>query len=143
VLYTASSCPGGAPPIVVATAINAANRNSTNGAEEVMCQTMASGETVYVYVDDNLANAGSAFSLEVTACTRETEANATPATANTYSYPMEGSIGVTSDADFYSIGTPDAGSRVFAMVDGLPANSADWELRVTTTTDTLEFDDDD
>ncbi|HEV8112841.1 MAG TPA: GEVED domain-containing protein [Planctomycetota bacterium] len=143
VLYTASSCPGGAPPIIVATAINAANRNSTNGAEEVMCQTMASGETVYVYVDDNLANAGSAFSLEVTACTRETEANATPATANTYSYPMEGSIGVTSDVDFYSIGTPDAGSRVFAFVDGLPANSADWELRVTTTTDTLEFDDDD
>ncbi|MFN0009904.1 MAG: GEVED domain-containing protein [Planctomycetota bacterium] len=144
VLYTASSCPVGAPPITVATAINAANRGTTNGAEEVMCQSMLAGELVYLYVDDFVAaNAGSVFTIEVNACTRETELNDTPATANTYSYPMEGSINPIGEPDFYALGTPDVGSRLFVMIDALPANSADTQMRVTTATDTLEFDDDD
>jgi hypothetical protein len=144
VLYTASGCPSGTPPILVSTAILAANRNSTNGAEEVMCESMASGETVYVYVDDNVSgNAGSTFTIQVNSCTRETEANGTPATANAYSNPMEASVNPAADVDFFSLGTPLAGSRLFAMIDNLPSNTGDTQLRVTTDTDTLEFDDDD
>jgi len=144
VLYTASSCPVGAPPITVATAILAANRGTTNGAEEVMCQSMAASELVYVYVDDHVTgNAGSAFTIEVNNCTRETEANDTPATANAYSLPMETSVAVAANHDFFAIGSPPAGSRLFAMIDNLWSNTGDTQFRVTTDTDTLEFDDDD
>jgi hypothetical protein len=144
VIYTASSCPGGVPPVTVATAINASNRNTVNGAEEIMCQSMTAGQQIWLYVDDGTAaNAGSTFTIEVNVCNQETEPNDSPVQANAYTYPMEGSIGVASEADFYSLGTPAAGSRVFAFAEGIVANSADWELRVTTTSDTLEYDDDD
>jgi uncharacterized repeat protein (TIGR01451 family) len=43
--------------------------------------------------------------------------------------------------DFVSVGTPAAGSRIFALVDGAAGNSTDFDLRVTTGADTLEYDD--
>ncbi|WGV23670.1 calcium-binding protein [Halotia branconii] len=39
------------------------------------------------------------------------------------------------------LGTPASGSRVFAFIDGLAGNTSDFDLRVTTATDTLEYDD--
>jgi hypothetical protein len=54
---------------------------------------------------------------------------------------MEGSIGPAGDADFISLGTFAAGSRAFALVDGVAGNSNDFDLRITTSTDTLEYDD--
>jgi hypothetical protein len=148
VLYVSSSCPTGAPPVTLGTppCVGAANRTITSGptAEEVMCVPMSAGQTDYVLVDDAVAgNAGSGFRLEVNRCAREDEPNNTPATANALSCPVEGSINPANNADFYAIGTPASGSRLFAISDGVAANSTDQQLRVTTSVDTLEFDDDD
>lgn len=141
VLYTSSSCPaaGGSP--VTVTCVAAANRNTANPGEEVMCRSLAASEQVFLFVDENALGAGSAFTVEVTACTQETEPNGTPATANAGVNGIEGSITPAADADFFSVGTPAAGSRLFALVDGVAANSTDFDLRVTTATDTLEYDD--
>jgi len=76
---------------------------------------------------------------------------ATTPTSSSFTY-INGTTGLaassggtvkTTDADFYALGTPPAGSRVFALVDGLTANSTDFDMRVTTTTDTLEYDNND
>ncbi|MFO0828557.1 MAG: thrombospondin type 3 repeat-containing protein [Phycisphaerales bacterium] len=143
VLYVASTCPAGAPPQTV-TVLAGANRTTTSTsavAEEVPCLLMTAGQTVYVFVDE-VAAAGSTFTLEVNQCTPEVEANGTPATANVYSSNgNEGSITPTAEADFYSLGTLTAGSRIFAMADGLAGSSNDFDLRVTNATDTLEYDD--
>src|SRR5262249_48168579 len=87
---------------------------------------------------------GSTFKIEATICARETEPNNTPATANNFGSQMfgiEGSINSAGDVDFYSLGSPAAGSRVFALVDSVASNTTDMDMRVTTTTDTLEYDD--
>jgi uncharacterized repeat protein (TIGR01451 family) len=47
------------------------------------------------------------------------------------------------DADFYSLGNVAAGSKVFAAIDANTGNDYDWRMRVTNTTDTIQFDDDD
>jgi hypothetical protein len=63
--------------------------------------------------------------------------------ANALACGIEGSIKSAGDVDFYSLGaTAPAGSRVFALVDGAAANANDFDLRITTATDTLEYDDD-
>ena len=143
VLYVATSCPVGAPPQTVTTCIAAANRNSStsSAAEETACVSLTSGQMVFVFVDGNTAGAGGPFTIEANACTYETEANGTPATANAFTCGMEGSITPAAEADFFSLGTPASGSRVFAMADGIAGNSTDFDMRVTTTTDTLEYDD--
>ena len=145
VLYVSTSCqaPGtltcnsaGGPVIA------AANRVSVNSSEEVKCLSLAAGQQVFVFVDENSVTDGSSFTIEATLCVQETEPNDTPAQANVIAFGIEGSINPAGDADFYSLGTPAAGSRVFAMVDGVAANAfGDFDLRVTTTTDTLEYDD--
>lgn len=144
VLYVASSCPAATPglPVTVASCLGAANRISVSTSEEVMCLTLTASQQVFVFVDESAFTAdGSTFTLEVSRCVIETESNNTPATANTLTFGMEGSIGVAGDVDFYSLGTIAAGSRVFALIDGVASNTSDFDLRVTTATDTLEFDD--
>jgi hypothetical protein len=144
VLYVASACPAATPgvPVVVSSCLGAANRQSVSSSEEVMCLTLSAAQQVFVFVDEALFTAdGSTFTLEASRCVRETEANNTPATANTLTFGMEGSITPAGDVDFYSLGAPAAGSRVFALIDGVASNSTDYDLRVTTATDTLEFDD--
>jgi hypothetical protein len=146
VLYVSTSCPtpgtlscnNSSGPVIAA-----ANRNSVGTSEEVQCLPLATGQQVFVFVDENSTSDGSSFRLEVNLCPRETEPNDTPAQANPFSFGIEGSINPVGDADFYSLGTPAAGSRIFALVDGVAANSTDFDLRVTTTTDTLEYDDSD
>ncbi len=141
ILYLASTCPAGAPPVTVGTCLAAANRQSASASEEVNCVALSSGQQVFAIVDENVPTAGSSFTIEVNLCVRETEPNNTPATANTLTCGIEGSINPGTDADFYSVGTPAAGSRLFAMIDGVAGNSTDFDLRVTTSTDTLEYDD--
>jgi hypothetical protein len=142
VLYVATSCPAGSPPVTVGTCLAAANRTNFRSSEEVSCVALSSGQQVFVFVDDGLASSeGSSFTIEVNLCTREAESNNTPATANALACGIEGSITPIGDADFYSLGTPASGSRVFALVDGVAGNGTDFDLRVTTTTDTLEYDD--
>jgi uncharacterized repeat protein (TIGR01451 family) len=140
-LYVASDCPGGSSPVTIAGCLAAANRNSGNPAEEVKCVPLAAGQTVYVYVDETAASAGSTFQVEVNACANETEPDDSPAAASTLTCGIEGSISVNGDVDFFTLGVPVTGSRVFALADGVAASSTDFDLRVTTSTDTLEFDD--
>jgi hypothetical protein len=144
VLYVASTCPAGIPPVTVGTCLAAANRDPSSTSEEIQCLSLSSSQQVFVFVDENALTAGSAFTIEVTRCDQESEPNNTPGTANPLALPamgVEGSITPAGDADFYSLGTVTAGARVFAMVDGVAANAEDFDLRLTTTTDTLQFDD--
>ena len=143
VVYVASSCPAATPgsPVTVTTCLGASNRSSVSTAEEVMCLPLSASQQVFIFVDEVAQSLGSTFTIEVTRCTRETEPNDTPATANALSLGIEGTSSPASDADFYLLGTPPTGSRLFALVDGVAANSSDFDLRVTTTTDTLEYDD--
>src|ERR1041384_2880155 len=144
VLYVASSCPAGLPPVTVGTCLGAANRDPSSTSEEVQCLPLSASQQVFIFVDENALTAGSAFTIEVTRCDQESEANNTPATADPLTLPalgVEGSIGSAGDVDFFALGTVAAGSRVFAMVDGVAANAEDFDLRLTTTTDTLQYDD--
>jgi predicted RecA/RadA family phage recombinase len=147
VMYVASTCPAATPgtPVVVGTCLAAANRFAGSAgfftAEEVFCVPLNSGQQVFIYVDEDTVSPGSSFTIEVTRCVRETEPNDTPATANIPACGIEGTINPATEADFFSLGTPAAGSRVFALIDGVAANEADFDLRVTTSTNTLEYDD--
>ena len=47
------------------------------------------------------------------------------------------------DEDFFSLGVVPAGSKVFAGIDAKSSNDYDWRMRITTDTQTLQFDDDD
>jgi hypothetical protein len=144
VLYVASSCPGGLPPVTVATCLAAANRDPSSTAEEVYCLPLSAGQQVFVFVDENALTEGSAFMIEVNLCSGDVEPNDSPGFATRTDAPVlgfEGSISPGGDVDFYLIGTFAAGSRVFAMVDGVAANAEDFDLRVTTNTDTLQYDD--
>jgi len=143
VLYVSSDCPAGAPPGNIAGCLGAANRNgSVPGSEEVKCLSLGSGQTVYAYVDETALSAGGTFGLEVNECISEVEANGTPATASSLACGVEGSI-PAFDVDFFTLGIPDANSRVFALVDAIAANATNFDLRVTNATDTLEFDNQD
>jgi hypothetical protein len=142
ILYTASTCPAGAPPVTVATCQMAANRNAVQASEEVLCQSMTMGQQVFIFVDKPAASATTTFKIEVTHCQQESEPNDTPATANLNVFGVEGTITPGADLDFYSLGVTVPGQRVFALVDGSAGNGSDFDLRVTNTTDTLEYDDD-
>ena len=145
VLYTSDSCPLGPTPAVLTHCLQAANRNgagSSSGAEEVLCQPMSSGERTFVYVDAEKPDyPGGSFTLEAMRCVREIENNDKPSLAAPLACPVEGSIGSRGDVDFFSLGTPEPLARVFALLDGAGASSSDFDLRVTTATDTLEYDD--
>ena len=156
VMYATTSCPAATPgtPVNITCdslsgpAFVASNRATASSSEELMCLSLTSGQQVFIIVDDNLAIgafAGDAFTIEATSCSRETEPNDTPATATNLGSQMfgiEGTISPSNDADFYTLGSAvPAGSRVFAFVDSSAGNSTDMDMRVTTTADTLEYDD--
>jgi hypothetical protein len=140
VVYAAADCPLGSPPAAVSSCLGAANRSGTQ-PEEVDCLPLAAGQVVFVIVDEDNLTAGVPFTLEAIRCHQETEPNGTPAGAGPIACFTEGSILPAGDADFYTLGSPAPASRVFAIVDGAAAGSGDFDLRVTTTTDTLEYDD--
>lgn len=152
VVYTTSTCPAAPAAITCDASVQASNRSTTagnlSGSEEVYCRTMAADETVYFFMDEaNVTGAGGTFYAEVIQCDQESEPNDTPAQANATTFqPVEGTI-LSGDADFWSIGAPPAGSRVFAVVDAVSSNpsatTADFDMRVTNATDTLEYDDGD
>ena len=142
VLYATSSCPSTGGVFTATECIAAANRNGVSSAEELFCVPMTNGQTVYIFVDDHTANnAGSTFTLEVTRCVREVEPSDSPTNASVAYCEVEGSIGPPADVDFYGLGSFPENWRVFAAIDGVSAGITDFDLRITTTTDTLEFDD--
>ena len=142
VIYLASSCPAATPgtPVTVSSCLAAANRN-TGSSEEVLCAALASGQQVFLFVDESTQTIGSGFTVIVTTCGRETEPNNATAQSNALSCGIEGSIAPAGDADFFSLGSPAAGSRLFAVAEGVSASSTDFDLRVTTASNTVEFDD--
>ncbi len=144
VLYVADNCAAGPPPATISGCQGASNRNSATApaSEEVMCLPLTGGNTYTVYLDENaLTTTITNVVLEVNECIRETESNDTPGTANAITCGIEGTVSPAGSADFFDLGSPSIGSRVFAMVEGLGGNSNDFDMRVTTFTDTLEYDD--
>ena len=146
VLYVATSCPSSGA-VACDSALGpvkaAANRNTTSSSEEIICMSLTSSQQVFIFVDENAVTGGGSFTIEANRCTAETEPNGTPATGAPIPFGVEGSITPAADVDFFNLGTPQSGSRVFALADGVAGNSnGDFVMRVTTSTDTLEFDDD-
>jgi beta-propeller repeat-containing protein/dockerin type I repeat protein len=145
VLYVASSCPAaGGSPVTVNTCLGASNRTGALGAytsEEVMCLPLTSGQQVFIFVDEDTFVSGGTFVLEVNQCFIESEPNDTPATSDPLYFGVEGAINPFMDIDFFSLGVSGmTNARVFALIDGRAAPNKDFDLRLTTTTDTLEFD---
>ena len=144
VLYLAGSCPTVGSPALVTDCLGAGNRSTASTSEEVVCVPLAAFQQVYVIVDEHTVigrpGEGGGFILEATLCDRESEPNDFPQNANIPVCGLTGTIAHVDDQDFYSLGIPVEGSRVFAMVDGESAWRTDFDLRVTTETDVLEYD---
>ncbi|MDP1828904.1 MAG: IPT/TIG domain-containing protein [Archangium sp.] len=154
-LYLTDSCTAAmtppqqySPPQCIA----AANRQASSALtqEELSCISLPVGTDVYVWVDEGTSQStlGASFGLEVTECTRENEPNNTPATASALACPLTASINPAGDIDFFSLGIAPAGARAFAMVEAgasgvNQATSFNLQLRLTTDTNTVEFDNDD
>ncbi len=145
VLYVATALPDGAGPATVTTCLAAANRNTSQAAEEVTALTLAAGQQVLVVADSQAGtDSPSPFTLVVERTVLgESEANDTPGTADARLCGTTGRIDSAGDVDFWSIGGQPAGTRLFALVDGAAAAGSAFDLRATTATDTLEFDDSD
>jgi hypothetical protein len=149
-LYLSDVCPPPNPTAAVP-CIKAANRILANGAangnrsEEIDCVPLTSGEEVFLFFDDRGAgNLGGPMAVEVTECTTETEPNDSVATAMPYpGCYVTGKASTTADVDFYDLGAPPAGAKVFLAVDAVASNDGDFELRLTNATDTLGYDDND
>jgi hypothetical protein len=141
VLAIAASCPAGNASLQ--NVLGAANRSQVSSAEEVLCLGLTAGQQVFVLVDDTAnGNAGSRFVLTVTHCEREREPNDSPVDAAPLACGIEGSLFPLTDRDFFALGKFPAGWRAFALVDGEAARNANFDLRLTTYGDTVEFDDD-
>ncbi len=141
VVHVAAACPVGAAPATVNACLAASNRSTSSSSEEVLCVPLAADQLVYVIVDEHGVSAGSDFQIEVNRCVREVEPNNGPAQAQSFTQGITGAIIPSGEADVYALGTHAAGSRVFAMVDGSAGNRTDFDLRVTTASDVLEYDD--
>lgn len=147
VLALSSTCPAGAGAQPLNACLSAANRNSSTSSgtfassgEATTCVNLGSGAQLFAVVDAaGAGTSGGRHELEVSACFPETEPNGTVAQANALACPVTGSVATNGDVDFYNLGT--TVGRAFAMVDGLSANLGDFDLRITSATDTLEYDD--
>lgn len=176
ILYVSGDCPAGDGEIpnclyaanraapVVSTAN--ANLNNIGDSEEALCVHLLGGQEVFPIVDEVAASPLEAnFTIHARRCVYEREFNGTILGANDpegdggapnsafRGCPVEGSIFAfpgLPDIDFYTLGAPTAGSRLFAAADCDGANprndggtSVNLDMRVTTSTSTLEFDDQD
>ena len=126
-----------------------AGANRTTAHEQIACVPLTSGQTVFLIVDDNTGANEDGFFVQVTQCSKEPEfapnvlngTNDSTGTATTYADGITGQIGAAGDIDFYTIPNQAVGSRVFAIVNGAYSASTNFDLRITNSTDTLEFDD--
>ncbi|MDP2271890.1 MAG: IPT/TIG domain-containing protein [Archangium sp.] len=145
VLYLADTCLGGSPAIYNAGAcIAAVNRGQTGapGTEELSCVPLSAGTDYTLWVDSVASSTGAAYTAVATACFKEEEQNNEPARANPLQCPMTGNFAPAGDVDFFEVGNH-PGARLFAMIEMNATTSADSNMRVTTATDTLQYDDDD
>jgi hypothetical protein len=143
VVYVAGSCPPSGMPVTVSNCLGAANRSSASSAEEVVCVSLAANQRVFIFVDEHGFTTGSSFTLEVSSCSREREPNNSWSTASFLACGVVGSIESAHDVDYYHLGAPAAGSRAFVLLYGEAASTTDFDLRLTSSTGTLEYDDQD
>src|SRR5262249_5326167 len=104
---------------------------------------LAAGQKVYLIVDQNGCTPGSSFMVEATRCRQESEPNDSPATASALACGVTGAITGPDDTDYFALGAPAAGSRAFVFLDGRAGRVTDFDLRLVTATDRLEYDDQD
>ena len=157
VLYLADNCPGANNENPITGCIAAANRmddqttGNGNRSEEISCVPLTGGTPYYLFFDDRFTgNLGGPLGIEVTRCRKETEPNdaistATPYVPNSGCF-MEGTSapsGPAGDVDFYDLGAPSAGSKIFAAIDAAASNQSDYTMRLTTAIDTIGYDDND
>jgi hypothetical protein len=147
VLYLSTSCPVANPgsqvvvPCAAASNINSAATGTQS--EEITCIFLSAGTTIFVFVDEASAGSGGTFAVvaEQQCDSQEFEPNDTPATADPLGCGLRGDAVVNFDVDYHTLGTPAAGSRVFAAIETSTATlGQDFDLRVTTTADTVESD---
>lgn len=140
VLYVTDNLSCNPGSLLPANVLSAANRGGLS--EVIDCHPLQAGQQVYVFVDDSSSTfAGEPFEIEVTPCLYEREPNSAVATAGPVGCGITGALSPPSDVDFYDLGSYPAGSRVFAIVDSSATNGGDLDLRVTSSTATLEYDD--
>lgn len=151
VLYLTDSCVAAStPPQLYAPpqCIAASNRTtaSTTANEELVCVPLTDGVSYFLWADEGAQSTGGAsYELEVTTCNLEVEANDSVATAAPLACPITGRAGTTTDVDFFNLGTHPVGSRAFATLEAQSSynsgsTASDYDLRVTTASDTLEYD---
>lgn len=141
VLYLTSSCQPLSYAYGAGECVAAVNHTSGVGQEELSCVPMVAGTPMFLWVDEaTLSAVGSNLTLELAACFAETEPNDDPGTAGPLACAVTGGIRTAGEADFFALGTLPAGTRVFSLVEAAAANLNDFDLRVTTATRTLEYD---
>ncbi len=145
--WLSASCLGGTAPVLYDgnACVAAANRTSgsTSNAEMLSCVSLTANQTTYLWVDTVASTTSLAsWPVEVSACFPEEENNDDVARANPLSCPVTGGINPAGDVDFFRLGRY-PGARVYALVEGNSTSSTNFDLRLTTATDTLEYDDDD
>ncbi len=141
VLYLAGACPAATQGTPVTVACTNASNRSVGANEEIACVSLAGNQQVFLFVDEATLTVGSGFTVEASSCTLEASSNDTTGTAAARACGLQGTITPAGDVDFFSLGSPSTNSRIFATVDGGAANSTDFDLRMTTSADTVEFDD--
>jgi hypothetical protein len=142
VVYTAAFLPSGPAPQVVTGCGDAANRNAVQASEETRPAGLAAGQAIFVVADaTGAAPPASSFQLLAEQVDTESEPNATPATADAPACGVWGATTPAADVDFWSLGAHAVDSRVFALLDGAAGFGSNWDMRVTTPTDTVEYDD--
>ena len=99
------------------------------------CLPLAAGKQVFVVVVITSPQCGQQFSIEVNACYRETETNNTPGTAGRLYLPGEWDDQFRLRFDYFALG---AFRRISGICDdrGNAANTPDFDLRITTATNT-------
>jgi hypothetical protein len=149
VLYATSACPASST-VSAAECLTAVNRDGIfaglNG-DQIHCYSMSAGQKIFVFVDSiSAASAASPVWIDAFQCSQlEAEGNNTPGVANAISATsaMLGEISPATDRDYFALGVVAENSRIFAAIDGGASGKNDFDLRVTTATDTLEYDDSD
>lgn len=144
--YLSTNCPTAGFP---ATVDIIAGGSRTSDQEVIACVNLTASTTYYLYVDDNSSGVSNGFFAQVVQCSPKegVAANNDPATAEPIQCGVQGDITPSSDVDVYALPSQaSAGARVFAMVNGafthLTSPSAEADMRVVTTVDTLECDTD-
>jgi hypothetical protein len=157
VIYLVDGVPTGAAPVVIPcqasgapppVALAAANRNTvtTQPAEEIFNFQMSAGQQLFLVVDEAiLGTTATAYYVEVFNAVVESEPNDTFASAQPIACGIEGTItnatGPVQDFDYFSIGTPPDGSRLFAILDAAATNSSNLDIRVNNVANTYQWSD--